>query len=277
MMVPPLVPDAYPTRAPLRHAIPSPESAAIATASTAAPSSIDTSASRMTLLPLPLSTSTSTTTVTIRSATSTNTVSTTVLVSLSPSTTLVEDAQPSSDTSSVVVGAVQSAAPDPISPMAQLGMSFGITFGVLAVAGVAGIYLWRRRRYRRGADQSENDKQKYRTMLSKVLTFRRSKDNKDDPEWSIESAEKVAIVGNMRAQSVSTSSRSDSRGSDGSNTIGIIPIAMPQRKMTIALTSHPPTPNRSAFPKSPSDVQPNNALEKEYGPKEKPKSWALRE
>jgi hypothetical protein len=161
--------------------------------------------------------------------------------------------------------------------MAQLGMGFGITFGVISLAGIAGLYLWRRRRNSpstNGSD-SDSDKADYRNRLAKVFGFKRTRDTKDDAEWSIESAEKVSIVKNMRAQSVNTVSRSNSRSSEKSETVGIIPIAMRGRNLTVALTSHPMTPSYTAYAAQPPEAKVHvpklNGSENEP----KPDSWPL--
>jgi hypothetical protein len=164
-----------------------------------------------------------------------------------------------------------------MSSMAQLGMGFGITFGVISLAGIAGLYLWRRRRNSpstNGSD-SDSDKADYRNRLAKVFSFKRTRDTKDDAEWSIESAEKVSIVKNMRAQSVNTVSRSNSRSSEKSETVGIIPIAMRGRNLTVALTSHPMTPSYTAYAAQPPEAKVHvpklNGSENEP----KPDSWPL--
>ena len=164
-----------------------------------------------------------------------------------------------------------------MSPAAQLGIGFGITLGMLSLAGIAAIYIWHRRRTpRNNEDDGGSKKARYYDMLAKMIPFRKYKDNKDDPEWSIESVEKVSIVGNMRAQSVSTNSRSDSRGSGRSTTGGTIPIAMPKRKMSMALTSHPLTPNYTSFPLPPLEAR--DGLARKDGNKSedtKPVRWPL--
>lgn len=58
--------------------------------------------------------------------------------------------------------------------------------------------------------------------------------------------EKVSIVKNMRAQSVLTVSRSNSKRSVDSNETGTIAIGMRGRAATMALNSHPMTPSYTA-------------------------------
>jgi hypothetical protein len=84
------------------------------------------------------------------------------------------------------------------------------------------------------------------------------KDNKDDAEWSIESAEKVAIVGKVRAQSVLTVSRSNSRRSNAGNEIVTMESGGRSgsgRTQTVALSSHPMTPSYTAFEKADGGVK----------------------
>ncbi|KAF2820278.1 hypothetical protein CC86DRAFT_387316 [Ophiobolus disseminans] len=210
-----------------------------------------------------------------RSATMTITVSTTVLVSPTPTTNSVEDRLPS-DADEGAAASLQSSIPTPMSPGAQLGVGFGVTFGLLSMAGVVSFYIWRRRRNPSNDIDGDSNRANYRERLAKVFTFRRYRDNKGDPEWSIESAEKVSIVRNMRAQSVSTTSRSDSRGSGRSTKNGAIPITMPKRKMSMALTSHPLTPNYTAFPGPPLVPQASSAkTDKVENDVPKPVSWPL--
>jgi hypothetical protein len=162
--------------------------------------------------------------------------------------------------------------------MAQVGMGIGITFGAMSLAGVAGLYLWRRRRNSHDSNGSDNDSDKadYRDRLAKVFSFKRQKDNKDDAEWSIESAEKVSIVKNMRAQSVQTVSRSNSRGSDNSDHIGVIPIAMRGRNMTVALSSHPMTPSYTGFVVKPSEANTEIPKMDPVQRELKPSGWPLK-
>jgi LPXTG-motif cell wall-anchored protein len=132
---------------------------------------------------------------------------------------------------------------------AQIGLGIGITFGIILLAGVAGLYLWRRRRNLHDNSMSYvgSDKVKHRTKLPKIHAIKRRGDAQDDAEWSIESAEKVSIVKNMRAQSVNTVSRSNSHTSEKSNDGCVAPIAMRGGNLTAALTSHPMTPSYTGF------------------------------
>ncbi|KAJ4366198.1 hypothetical protein N0V83_007833 [Neocucurbitaria cava] len=98
------------------------------------------------------------------------------------------------------------------------GVGVGVSLGVLSVAGIAGFFLWRRRHNQRRSSTTPSDdsNSSETSILGKIFGLKKYKDNRSDPEWSIESAEKVSIAKNMRAQSVSTTtvSRSDSRGSN---------------------------------------------------------------
>jgi hypothetical protein len=85
--------------------------------------------------------------------------------------------------------------------------------------------------------------------------------------------EKVSIVGNMRAQSVLTVSRSNSRRSDTSSETGAIPIGIRGRATTVALNSHPMTPSYTAFTTKTSDAK---VLESRSGDNDlKPSGWPL--
>jgi hypothetical protein len=123
----------------------------------------------------------------------------------------------------------------------HIGLGIGITFGVIFLGGMAGLYLWRRSRalHDNKTRNSNSDEVDHRIRLPKVLVFNRRKDAEDDTEWSIESAEKVSILRNVRAQSVNTVSRSNSRTSEKSNGVNVAPTAMRGGNSTAALTSHP--------------------------------------
>lgn len=223
-----------------------------------------------------------------RSATATVTVSTTVLVAPTPdpATTIGDEnpdeapsESPVADSESVVL-----ASETTMSPSARAGVGVGITFGVLSIAGMAGLYLWRRHRNQQGHDDKTTSEQC--NILGKFFGLKKYKDNKQDPEWSIESAEKVPIVKNMRAQSVSTVSRSDSRSSDtprpGTGSVGTNTSVVPPRRnvglSNTALRSHPITPDASAFPIPPSFTV--NTKMSENVPKEKEQksgNWPLPE
>jgi hypothetical protein len=81
-----------------------------------------------------------------------------------------------------------------------------------------------------------------------MFHLRDYKNNKDDAEWSIESAEKVAIVARVRAQSVLTVSRSNSRRSNAAVENATATMGIRGREpQTLALNSHPMTPSYTAF------------------------------
>jgi hypothetical protein len=197
------------------------------------------------------------TTLPTHSTTSTITVMTTVLVSPTPPTSPLGDTLPLA-TEDAASKPTTTTAPETMSAMVQVGMGIGITFGAMSLAGVAGLYLWRRRRNSRDSNGNNNHSEKadYRDRLAKVFSFKRHRDTKDDAEWSIESAEKISIVKNMRVQSVNTVSRSNSRGSDHSDHVSTFPIAMRGRNMTVALSSHPMTPSYTGFVAELSETKP---------------------
>jgi hypothetical protein len=119
-----------------------------------------------------------------------------------------------------------------------LGLGIGLVIGVLMLAGIAGLHLWRRRRntpIKADIDIECKDK-----TISSCNTV-----NQHDTEWSIESAEKVLITKNMRAQSVLT--RSSSKRSNASSESDIAPAGGPDQARKMALTSHPMTPSYAAF------------------------------
>jgi hypothetical protein len=211
------------------------------------------------------------------------TVSTTVLVT--PSAEAVADEAP-------LAAATESASSEDLlatddtsmSASAMAGVGVGITFGVLSIAGIAGFYLWRRYRSHQGNDDTTTAAEQC-NILGKFFGMKKYKDNKQDPEWSIESAEKVPIVKNMRAQSISTVSRSNSQGSDGQRPgtragpgPGVNSTVVPPRRnvgmQNTALKSHPVTPDASAFPVPPSF--PGGAkMGDEAAREEKPSNWPL--
>lgn len=163
----------------------------------------------------------------------------------------------------------------------QAGMGVGITFGILSVAGVTGVYLWRRRRNQRLARDTYS--RSGGGGLGGFFKLRSRTDSKNDPEWSIESASKVEIMHGGSAKSVRTGSRSDSRGS--LSPIGVsaplpekvglevlkVGMKVPDRKPNPALTSNPPV-SPSAFPSPPSSRgSPDGGARKEG----KTSSWPL--
>lgn len=181
------------------------------------------------------------------SATSTMTMSTTTVVSSSVPEDTAQEISPS-DSTNVPQNAAPSTTPETMSFAAQLGMGFGITFGLLCVVGLVGIYIWHRRR--RLSKESDGDlhQENYRERLAGLLTFKKRKDNQDDAEWTIESAEQMPIIRNVRPQSVSMLSRPDSGGSSPYDTDGATTSTIPKCTMSLALSSHPLTPKYTAFP-----------------------------
>jgi hypothetical protein len=180
--------------------------------------------------------------------TATTTVLTTVFVAPTPPTGGLEAVLPTT-TTSVDSEATQSTTQKAKRSTILLGLGVGIAIGILMLAGIAGLYLWRRRRNMHnhtvnglGDVDIEASEQtgKHNKGFVKFFKLRR---RVDDTEWSIESAEKVSIVKNVRAQSVLT--RSSSRRSDTSIESGVIPIGIPEQR--VALTSHPMTPSYTAI------------------------------
>lgn len=216
------------------------------------------------------------------SATATTSTSITVLVVPTPDLTPAEEnntpaaaSEPTSTTSDTTMG-----------PMAVAGVGVGLTFGVLSVAGVAGFFLYRRRQNQRHDDANNDpDNSEESNILRKLFGRKKYNDNKGDPEWSIESAEKVAISQNMRAQSVRTTSRTDSRGSDGSKSgtgsdvSSVKRSVMPQRKKlempNTALGSHPITPDISSFPLPPTSLAADVKASESTAQEEKKANWPL--
>jgi hypothetical protein len=158
-----------------------------------------------------------------------------------------------------------------MTPMVQVGLGLGITVLIFLLSGIAGLFLWRRRKGSRN-DNDDTTKPNGRKFLARIFNFRRLKNNKD-AEWSIESVEKVSIVGNMRAQSVLTVSRSNSQRSDGSSETGAIPIGIRGRAMTVALNSHPMTPSYTSFASKGSDAK--TLKPGSVGEELKPSGWPL--
>ncbi|KAH8723197.1 hypothetical protein GQ44DRAFT_828398 [Phaeosphaeriaceae sp. PMI808] len=250
----------------LRHAIPSPES-------TTAPGSLRAAIPTPTIPTLSLSSlratipSSDPATVTLSNTisalpstptlvlTSTITISTTLLLPPTSPPFPNEESLPSITNDAAPETAPQeSATPVPQSTGTPMGMGVGIAFSVFTIAGVAGIYLWRRhtnlrKQFKNRAVLNDNDENKPpppppphtrpSSILSKVLQLRRaskqrvSRDIKTDPEWSIESVEKVSISKNLRAHSVV--SRSNSRGSEK----GVIPIMIANTPPPLSLVSTP--------------------------------------
>ncbi|OAK97571.1 hypothetical protein IQ06DRAFT_350320 [Phaeosphaeriaceae sp. SRC1lsM3a] len=193
------------------------------------------------------------------SATSTKTVMTTIMVSPTTSAAPFENNVPSS-TSDASSDAIQSTTPGSMSPTAQIGLGIGLTLFVVVSIAIAGLYFWRRRKdsHPQPADSNMESVNPGgpRNFLKQIFNFRRYRDN-NDAEWSIESVEKVSIVKNMRAQSVLTVSRSNSRRSVGSSETGTISIGMRGRAGTMALNSHPMTPSYTAHATKTTEAKPS--------------------
>lgn len=161
-----------------------------------------------------------------------------------------------------------------MSPAAQIGLGIGLTFFLVVSGAIAGLYFWRRRKLSQDVQSGDNNnmgsiKPGPLNSLKQIFNFRRFR-TKDDAEWSIESVEKVSIVKNMRAQSVLTVSRSNSRKSVASNETGTISIGMRGRAATMALNSHPMTPSYTAHAPEAKPSMPKS----EVG-ESKPNSWPL--
>jgi hypothetical protein len=176
-------------------------------------------------------------------AISTVTVLTTVLVQPTTRSVALQGSLPST-TNAAATEAIQPTTPNSMPPTVQIGLGVGIAVCVLSLAGVAAFYIWRRRKHSNHDDTLKVDR---RIGFKKYFTFGRYRNNKDDAEWSIESVEKVAIVGKVRAQSVLTISRSNSRRSNGTSENGTRVVAIHGRAPTMALHSHPMTPSYTAF------------------------------
>jgi hypothetical protein len=176
-------------------------------------------------------------------AVSTLTVLTTVLVQPTTHSVALQGSLPST-TTAAATEAIQPTAPNTMPPTVQIGLGVGIAVCVLLLAGMAAFYTWRRRK---NSSHDDTFKVYRRIDLKKFFTFGRYKNNKGDAEWSIESVEKVAIVGKVRAQSVVTVSRSNSRRSNGTSENGTRVVAIHGRAPTLALNSHPMTPSYTAF------------------------------
>lgn len=129
----------------------------------------------------------------------------------------------------------------PIKTVSLPELAFGITFAIISIASIAGFILWRRY-WKQASTKNASSFSPHRT-LKKLLKYKKRDHVEPDPEWSIEPAEKVEIVKNLRAQSVSTISRSNSRSSDPQPPAEVRNIYT-SRKPTIpnlALGSHPVT------------------------------------
>jgi hypothetical protein len=190
--------------------------------------------------------------ITTPSVASITTVLTTIFVAPTPLDPL-EVSSPAA-TTNATSEATQSTTPKTKRSTILLGLGVGLIIGVLMLVGIAGLYLWRRRRTMPTniSDSTKNNhikgahhNAKHDNGFSRFFTLRRSKDS-GDTEWSIESASKVSIVKNVRAQSVLT--RSPSKKSNVSSQSGVIPIIIPEEGIKMALTSHPLTPSYTGIP-----------------------------
>ncbi|KAF2268276.1 hypothetical protein CC78DRAFT_589293 [Lojkania enalia] len=156
------------------------------------------------LIPLPTTT------------TSTTTSSKTILVTANPlSTPPLSSPQPipapvsSPDPSSTLLNLAPISTSPGMSPAARAGLGVGISFGLISIASIIGLYIYRRRKSRVPLSSASHTSSS--DLLGGFFHFARTKTRDDDAEWSIHSAEKIEIV--RGASSVRTGSRSDSRGS----------------------------------------------------------------
>lgn len=134
-------------------------------------------------------------------------------------------------------------------------MGVGLIIGVLMLGGIAGLFLWRRRKTTLNNLSASNDAHLDPNPHKGFAKFfePRQRKGSEDTEWSIESAEKVSIVKNVRAQSVLT--RSSSKRSNVVSESGVIPIGIPEEGTRIALTSHPMTPSYARLALRKSEIE----------------------
>tara|TARA_R110002003_G_scaffold112_29_gene9783 strand:- start:10902 stop:11978 length:1077 start_codon:yes stop_codon:yes gene_type:complete len=211
----------------------------------------------------------------------------TVVSSSSTMTTVRSESRSSSPTSTVPAPSDSTdaafdftppAPPDegPLSPFAQLGVSFAVTFSVLFLAAAIAIYIWHRRRALR--HNVANNRPSFGECAKKILRLKKKKIGREDPEWSIESAEEVFITRAARAQSISTVSRLDSRGTDGTSDIGERPSGVQRQEMTLALTSRSIISTPAAIKAGLSEAPGGLAQENKRQTKEvKFRSWPLKD
>lgn len=138
--------------------------------------------------------------------TSTTTTFMTMTITPSPA----QPAAEATDSASLDLAPLSTSPPTTMSSSAKAGMGIGVTFGLLSIASVTGLYLWRRRknqRYNRSSPGGGGSGDGLGGFFSFTRRFTRENEKKDDAEWEIASAEKVEIV---RGASARTLSRSDS-------------------------------------------------------------------
>ncbi|KAH3911270.1 hypothetical protein HBI56_106350 [Parastagonospora nodorum] len=201
-------------------------------------------------------------TIATPSATSITTILTTVFIAPTP-TSPVEVSLPST-TSSAGAEATQSTTPQSKRATILIGLGVGLIIGMLMLGGIAGLFLWRRRKNKLNKLEASNDIHLDPNPHKGFAKFFKLKQPKgsEDTEWSIESAEKVSIVKNVRAQSVLT--RSSSKRSNALSESGVIPIGIPEEGTRIALTSHPMTPSYTRLALRKSEMKDKDAgLEEE--------------
>ncbi|KAF2030543.1 hypothetical protein EK21DRAFT_88863 [Setomelanomma holmii] len=134
----------------------------------------------------------------------------------------------------------------PLSPFAQLGVGFVVTFGILAIAAAIAISIWRRRRKQGNAANAPHSKRhKIGRPLTRILGRRKNDATQFDAERNISLIEEASITRATRFESVSTVSRVDSRSSD-SSIHGNGHPPMQSRKLRMALTSNTVTANFTA-------------------------------
>jgi hypothetical protein len=115
-------------------------------------------------------------------------------------------------------------------------------------------------------------------FAEKILRLKKKKIDREDPEWSIESAEGVSITRTARAQSISTVARLDSRGTDGASDIGERPNGVQRQEMTVALTSTSTKSTPAAIKTRLSEAPGGLAQEKKRQTREvKFRSWPLKD
>ncbi|KAF2017533.1 hypothetical protein BU24DRAFT_152190 [Aaosphaeria arxii CBS 175.79] len=169
--------------------------------------------------------------------------------------------------------AAQSTSSTEMSASARAGVGVGVTLGIIGIASVTGLYLYRRRKNRlstrKGGEISSSQHRRWGGGFGfkRYFMLSRGKNTPKDTEWSIESAAHVEIVRGANARTISRSdSNSNSNRDDtpppptreeGVLKVGMTVPIVERYYKNPALTSNPPSlPNDSplspsAFPKPP--------------------------
>ncbi|KAH7086296.1 hypothetical protein FB567DRAFT_549802 [Paraphoma chrysanthemicola] len=165
----------------------------------------------------------------------------------------------------------------PLSPFAQLGVSFAVGFGVLFIAAAIAISIW----YRRQAARHNSGMRRPNLVVFAKRILKRNKNENipEDAERRLGSANGASVTRSTQEESISTVSRLHSRASEERIETGRGDVGGQHQEMSLALTNNPVMPPlvvaRVRFSETPS-IAIRGSEEKTEHVKSKHKSWPLK-